>query len=82
MVKALVSRYPSANIGVVQSEASEVCEKYGVSDFPAIMQVTDTNVMYEGEKKFPALCQWIESLGAVKFGNKSHFCFRTSIWKV
>merc|ERR1719285_767229 len=68
MVKALVSRYPSANIGVVQSEASEVCEKYGVSDFPAIMQVTDTNVMYEGEKKFPALCEWIESLGAVKFG--------------
>eukprot|EP00493_Phyllostaurus_siculus_P011089 UN11246 len=32
------------------------------------MQVTDTNVMYEGEKKFPALCKWIESLGAVKFG--------------
>jgi protein disulfide-isomerase-like protein len=70
MVKALVARYPSASIGVVKSSESEVCEKFGVSEFPAILQVSDSNVNYDGEKKFPALCEWVESLGAVKFASK------------
>jgi len=70
MVKALVARYPSATIGVVKSSESDVCEKYGVSEFPAILQVADTNANYEGEKKFPALCEWVESLGATKFAAK------------
>eukprot|EP00492_Amphilonche_elongata_P002461 TRINITY_DN270_c0_g1_i1.p2 TRINITY_DN270_c0_g1~~TRINITY_DN270_c0_g1_i1.p2 ORF type:complete len:209 (-),score=59.16 TRINITY_DN270_c0_g1_i1:27-653(-) len=70
MVRALVARYPSAAIGVVKSSESEVCEKFGVSDFPAIVQVSDSNVNYDGEKSFPALCEWIESLGAVKFASK------------
>jgi len=71
MVSALVARYPGATIGVVYSEDSDVCEEYGVSTFPTVLQVGETNKVYEGDKKFPALCDFVESLGVVKFATSA-----------
>jgi len=71
MVSALVARYPGATVGVVYSEDEDVCEEYGVSSFPTVLEVGETNKVFDGKKTFSTLCEWIESLGAVKFGASS-----------
>jgi len=64
MVSALVAKYSAATIGVVFSEDSDVCEEYGISSFPTVLEVGETNKVYDGKKTFPALREWLEGLGA------------------
>jgi len=70
MVSALVARYPSATIGVVYSEDEDVCEEFGVTKFPTVLEVGKENKVYDGPKTFPDLCEWVEGLGVTKYGGK------------